>query len=220
VAGSLVAACRNRAAVMRRRVAWSALAASALLWAPAVVNAATDGRVQLAVDRANADLVEFLGGLPAASRIVVNTLHRNEYLYELPLHLAEIVRRPDLVVQHVGVFAAGDRVPGGVFVVTPRMANQPGPTVRIALYEAGVRRDATRLREMLADGGELFYATERHVRVVEIGLQRLLCRVAGAPLVDVTFCARRDVIDGRIFTFGWQVHRLSRAAVDPGPGGP
>src|SRR5262245_43315126 len=155
VAGSLVAACRNRAAVMRRRVAWSALAASALLWAPAVVNAATDGRVQLAVDRANADLVEFLGGLPAASRIVVNTLHRNEYLYELPLHLAEIVRRPDLVVQHVGVFTAGDRVPGGVFVVTPRMANQPGPTVRIALYEAGVRRDATRLREMLADGGEL-----------------------------------------------------------------
>jgi len=217
VAGGLVAACRDRSSAMRRRVAWPALVASALLWAPAIVNAAADARVQLAVDRTNADLVEFLGGLPAASRIVVNTVHRNEYLYELPLHLAEIARRPDLVVQHVGVFAAGDRVPGGVFVVTPRMVNQPGPTVRIALFEAGVRRDATRLGEMLADGGELHYTTERHVRTVEIGLQRLLCRVARAPLVDVTFCARSGVIDARTFTYGWQVHRLSHAAVDPGP---
>jgi hypothetical protein len=217
VVGSLRAACGDRASATPRRVAWSALVASALLWAPAIVNAAADARVQLAVDRANADLVEFLGGLPARSRIVVNTVHPNEYLYELPLHLAEITRRPDLVVQHVGVFAPGDRVPAGVFVVTPRMTNQPGPTVRIALYEAGVRRDTSRLDEMLRGGGELVYTTERHVPLLELGLQRLLCRVARAPFIDVTFCARGAVVDARTFTYGWQVHRLSRAAVDRGP---
>jgi hypothetical protein len=215
VIGGLWAGRTERAPRARRRLAWSALAATALLWVPGIVNAATDGRVQLAVDRANADLVDFLAGLPLHSRVVLNTVYANEYLYELPIHLAEIKRRPDLVVQHVGLFPAGSRPPASVFVVTPMMANQPGPTVRIAVYEAGVRRDSMRLHEMLSGGGDLVYTTERHVRLLEVSLHRHLCRLAGRPFVDVTFCAgERGVVDGRRFTYGWRVHRLSRPAVE------
>jgi hypothetical protein len=196
-----------------RRLAWSALAASGLLWLPGVVNAATDGRVQLAVDRANADLVDFLAGLPSGSRVVLNTTYANEYLDELPLHLAEIKRRPDLVVLHVGASPRGGSPPD-LFIATPTMANQPGPTVRIALHEAGVRGDATRLREMLGDGGELLYTTERPVHLVELGLHRLLCPLARAPFVDATYCpSGRGVVDARTFSYGWQVHRRARPAV-------
>jgi len=214
VAGALWAARRERAPTAGRWPAWSALAASTLLWVPGVMNAATDGRVQLAVDRANADLVDFLGGLPLRSRVMLNTVYVNEYLYELPMHLVEIKRRPDLVVQHVGAFPAEGGAPTSVFVVTPTMANQPGPTVRIAVHEPGVSRDGMRLSEMLRRGGELVYTTERHARLLEVSLHRQLCRLARRPFVDVTFCAGdRGVIDGRTFTYGWQVHRLSPPAV-------
>src|SRR5206468_7429748 len=54
----------------RRRLAWSVLVASGLLWVPAGVNAVADARVQLAVDRANADLVDFLASLPSRSHAV------------------------------------------------------------------------------------------------------------------------------------------------------
>jgi hypothetical protein len=217
VVGSLWAARGDGSRVATRRLASSALVTSALLWVPGIVNAIADGRVQLTVDRANADLVDFLGTLPSRGRVVVNTVHANEYLYELPMHLAEIKRRPDLVVQHVGGFAAGSHAPDGVFVVTPTMANQPGPTVRIALYEAGVRRDSTRLSEILSGGGELVYETERRVRLLELGTHRLLCRVARRPFADVTFCAGgRGLIDVRTFTYGWRVHRLSSAPLDRG----
>jgi len=216
VVGILWSARGRHAPVPARRVAWSALVASAVLWPPALVNAAADGRVQLAVDRANADLVDFLGALPHGSRVLLNTAHVNEYYYELPMHLAEIKRRPDLVVQHVGVLAAGRPAPGGVVVVTPRMANQPRPTVRIAPYDAGDRPDATRLAEILS-GGELLYATERHALVIQLRLHRPLCGVAKPPFLDRTFCADpRGLVDARRFMYGWQVHRLSRPADAPG----
>src|SRR5262245_2567842 len=67
VAGALWTARPSRVPPARRWLAWSALAATALLWVPGIVNAATDGRVQLAVDRANAELVTFLGALPPRS---------------------------------------------------------------------------------------------------------------------------------------------------------
>ncbi len=212
VAGALWAARGARVPPARRGLAWSALVATALLWVPGIVNAATDGRVQLAVDRANAELVNFLGALPPRSRIILNTVWVNEYLYELPRHLIELERRPDLVVQHVGTFLADSRAPARVYVVTPTMANQPGPTVRIAVHQPGVSRDGMRLSEMLRGGGELVHTTERHARLLEVGLHRQLCRVASRPFVDVTFCAgNRGVLDVRTFAYGWQVHRLSAA---------
>jgi hypothetical protein len=198
--------------VVTRRLTWSALAVSGLLWVPGIVNAAADARVQLAVDRANADLVDFLGRLPDNSRVVLNTTWVNEYLYELPMHLAEIKKRSDLVVQHVGAPAPRGHRPAETFVATPSMANQPRPTVRIALDETGVRGDNARLAAMLSEGAESVYGTEQRVRVVEIGLHRLLCHVAGRPFIDITYCpSDRGVIYARTFVYGWRVHRLPLA---------
>jgi hypothetical protein len=197
-----------------RRMAWLALAASGLLWVPALMNAITDGRVQLAVDQANADLVDFCASLPPHSHVVLNTAYANEYLYELPLHLTEIKNRPDLVVQHITAPASGRPVSTDVFVATPTIANQPGPTVRIAVHETGMQHETLRLRELLTGQGELVYTTERRVRVVELGMQRVLCRAAARPFVDASYCPPdRGVVYVRTFSYGWRVHRLSGAGL-------
>jgi len=208
--GGLARAGAPAVSSVTRRAVWSALAASGLLWMAAVVNAAADGRVQLAVDRANTDAVDFLAGLPRGGRIVLNTTDAVEYIYELPMHLSEIKRRPDLVVQPVGIAAPGAPSTADVVVATPTVTNRPGPTVRVAVYESGARRDLSRLGEMLRDGGELIYTTEQRVRVVELGLQRLLCRVARRPFIDPSYCQTdRGLVHAATFVYAWQVHRLS-----------
>src|SRR5262249_40733367 len=96
------------------------------------------------------------------------------------------------------------------FAVTAEMANKPWPTVRVALDEAGVRRDTARLGTALSVDAEPVYRAARHTRVVELGIHRLLCVIAVRPLVDAGFCpGDRAVIDDRIFSYGWQVHRLT-----------
>jgi hypothetical protein len=196
---------------MKRGAAWSLLAASVLLWPVAIANAALDARVQLALDRANADLVDFLGRLPAHSRVIVNTGRLNEYLFELPLHLSQIKQRPDVVVEHVASPAARALSSNDVFVATPEMANRPWPTVRVPFDEPGVRHDHAMLGAMLAGRGELVYQATQHTRLVEVGLHRLLCRVAPKPILDGAYCpGDRLIIEARTFAYGWQVHRLAR----------
>ena len=202
LAGTVVA----DAWALRSRLARALLLTTALLWAVTLINASADARVQLAVDRANADLVRFLGTLPRESRVVLNMTPVNEYYFELPMHLTEIARRPDIT------FVAHGTVPartGETFVVTPEMANQPGPTVRIALREAGVRQDRAALGALV--GADRVYQAAQHVEILELGIQRLLCRIAARPVFDPTYCpADRGVIYRRTFSYGWQVDRLVR----------
>jgi hypothetical protein len=193
---------------LKHRRAWSVILAAAALWLVGVANAAVDARVQLAVDRANADVVDFLGTLPPRSHVVLNMTPVNEYHFELPMHLEEIKQRADIVFL--------ERDPGGTaaantFVLTPEMANQPGPTVRIALHEAGVRQDNGTLPSLLRDGGEVVYRAAQRTGIVEIGLQRLLCPLGVGPVFDATYCPRdRGVVFRRTFVYGWQVHRVVR----------
>jgi len=201
----------------RSRLAWSLLAAAVVLWVVTVVNASVDARVQLAVDRANTDVVDFLGTLPRESRVVLNMTPVNEYHFELPMHLAEIKQRPDLVFLTLEQVDAGGAPAPAMFVLTPELANQPGPTVRIALHEAGVRRDHGTLRTLVPDGEAPVYRTAQQVRLVELGLQRLLCPLGVGPIFDPTYCPRdRGVIFRRTFVYGWHVHRMVRGTANAG----
>jgi hypothetical protein len=200
--------------VARRRLASGALATAALLLVATALNAATDARVQLTVDRADADLVAFLGGLPPGSHVLANMSPVNEYHYELPMHLSELKGRRDIVVERMPPPARASAA--DAFVITAEMANQPGPTVRIALHEPGVSRDNATLRTLLAADSAPVYRGGRQTRIVEIGLQRLLCPFAVRPVLDITYCPRdRGVLDGRTFSYGWQVHRLVRPVAGP-----
>ena len=199
----------------RGRVAWGALVAGGLLWLPAIVNAAGDARVQLAVDAANAGLVDFLATAPRGSHVAVNIPRTSEYLAELPLHLAEISRRPDVVVEALARARLNGPLSAPVFVATPEMVNEPSPTVRIALDEPGVRRDNAMLPALLSARDGVVYRSVQHVRVVEVGLHRLLCLIAVSRPALATYCPRdRGLLHHGTFSYGWQVYRLVRS-----PGG-
>ena len=207
-------AARRRHSATGRRLAWSVLVASGLLWLVAIVNAVADARVQLTVDRSNSDLVDFLAALPSRSRVVLNT-GVNEYLFELPMHLSQIKRRSDIVVEHRTRMPPDGPSSADVFVVTAEMANKPGPTVRVALDEPGVRHDNAVLNAMLTPHAERVYRAAQHTHVVELGIHRLLCHVTVSPVTDPTYCPiDRGVVGRRTFSYGWQVHRLVR----PGTG--
>jgi hypothetical protein len=198
----------------RRRVAWSVLVASGLLWLVAIVNAVADARVQLTVDRSNAALVDFLAALPRRSRVALNT-GVNEYFFELPMHLTQIKRRSDIVVEHVTRMPPSGPSSADVFVVTAEMANKPEPTVRVALDEPGVRHDNAMLGAVLAGRAEPVYRAAQHTHLVEVGIHRLLCRITLSSLIEPTYCpSDRRMIDRRIFSYGWQVHRLMPPAAD------
>lgn len=195
----------------RRWLAWSALAAGGLFWLVTMVNAVSDAKVQLTVDRANAALVDFLAGLPVGSRVVLNTT-MNEYHLELPRHLVEIKGRADIALEPPGREAADGRAPADTFVITAELADRPSPTVRLALDEAGVGRDHARLGRLLGAPTEPVYRDVRHARLVEVGIHRWLCRLTAPPLFDPTFCpGGRAVLDRRLFSYGWQVHRATRS---------
>jgi hypothetical protein len=198
------------------RLAWSLLVATALLWSVALVNAYVDARVQLAVDRANADVVDFLGTLPPGSHVVLNMTPVNEYHFELPMHLGEIKQRPDVVFRERRErWNLGGPAVAHTFVLTPEMTNQPGPTVRIALHEAGVRGDNAALASLLPGGGEPVYRTAQRIGILEIGLHRLLCPLGVGPVFDPTYCPHdRGLIFRRTFAYGWQVHRVVRPAAN------
>jgi hypothetical protein len=198
----------------KRLVAWSVLVASGLLWLASTVNAVADARVQLTVDRANAAVVDFLARLPTGSGVVVNTT-LNEYVIELPLHLSEVKRRPDLVVEHVAGPTLAEPVPAQLFVVTPHMANRPAPTVRIPLDETAVRHDHTILTALPAGRSELVYRAEEYTRLIEFGLHRLLCHMVVSRRLDAGYCPNdRALIEYRPFLYGWEVHRLGSPGVD------
>jgi hypothetical protein len=177
------------------------------------VNAVADARVQLAVDRANAHLVDFLARLPSRSLVVLNT-SVNEYLFELPMHLSEIKRRPDVAVAHVAHAGPRAPAPAEVVVATAEIANAPLPTVRIAVEEHGARHHHTALGA-LVDRGDAVYRSVQQRRVLELAFHRLLCHVTVRPLLDPTYCPRdRGVIYRATFSYGWQVHQLGGRTVD------
>ena len=90
--------------------------------------------------------------------------------------------------------------------------------LKLAADDAGVTGDNARLAAILGEGSELVYTTEQRVRLLEVGIHRLLCPVAVRPFIDTTYCpTHRGLVDARTFSYGWRVHRLARRGVERAP---
>ena len=174
-----------------------------------LVNGCTNGRVQIAVDSSNAELVDYLAlNVPAGGTVLVNLPWFNEYVVELGLHLSLLKQRGDMQVGYAeGVDMSSQ---SDVFVVTPIMRNQPFPLVRIPLWDGGARALKTELQRNLGEQATPVWHTVHEVRLLTVWVERPVCLALlrlGADGTDGTWCGvARPLIDRRLFEYGWEVY--------------
>jgi len=190
---------------LRRR--WLMLAAAAALTLAVLVNNATNGQIQIAVDGSNADMMEFVAAVaPRGATVLVNLTPGSEYVSELRDHLAEFRGRPDLRVK--ALRGAG---PAAVaLILHPLMRQQPTPAVRLGFGEGDTQTRTAELARWRSHEPVLVYRRTRDVPMFDVALQDVVCPlllVAGVR--DGVACgAARPFVDRRTLQYGWEVYRI------------
>jgi hypothetical protein len=195
--------------VILRTIAGVCLVLAAGLFLLLQVNNATNARVQLSVDAANAEMVAFLGeATPAQSLIVVNYQEPNEYLDEIGLHLRLLQGRADLDVEHFRSpeFVLGSASTQAVYLVAQNVGSVP------SLHVRGVTEEGEALEmwnqavlEDLEGRASSLFETERRFRMLSVDLPRFLCFL----MPQKAYCTyARPIIDTREFTYGWTIFRV------------
>ena len=195
----------------RRGLALYAVAGlGGVLFLMTCVNSWTNGRYQITMDRSNNELLDFLATLPPHSKVLINLARPNEYEFEISLHLAELKRRSDISVDYFHFQGVGPRERDtSYYVVTPVVKNEIHPSVRYALFESAAVRWATVLRDFIGGRGGIVFRVENRMRVVDFGLQRILCPLIASGRVLYCKIPRR-FIDDNMLTYGWEVYEISR----------
>ncbi len=184
-----------------------ALGVGAVATAVAVMNSATNARVQLAVDAANTELVEFLAAqAPPRGTVLLNLAGDSEYLVEMREHLARLHGRPDLAVHDLRRASSAS----GALVVNPIMRNQPFPTVRLGFAEAESSGRAHDLARYRVDRAERVYGRIQGVSLAFVALETPVCPlllVAGA-FGGASCGLAQPFLDRRRFEYGWEVYAV------------
>jgi hypothetical protein len=197
-----------RAAGWTRWMGRAGLGLSVLLLTGNLLNNLTNGHVQLAVDAADASMMDYLiHDAEPDSTVWVNIQDPNEYFYEMQIQLEQLWGRPDLKLEP---FDPGATLPAGggtVYIVSPYVVNQPLLTVRMGIIEDTQNMWNYRLQEFLQanPGWKIVLDTARSFRLTGVNYPRLFC-----PFVETrAFCAMpAPLIDTRAFTYGWLVYEM------------
>ena len=118
---------------VRRWIAIAALVLSMLLLISSQFNDLSNGRVQLALHSANADLLSFLRNVEPNSTVLLNIQTPNEYYYKLKDYLNTYWNRPDITILP---FDFQDTSSSGAhYLIAPYVVNQPLLAVRQGVVE-------------------------------------------------------------------------------------
>jgi hypothetical protein len=167
-----------------------------------LANAVTNGRIQLAVDAANARVVDFLAATsPPGGRVLVHLTPPNEYVDELTLHLV-LKGRSDVRVQYRDDPATHDGQPA--LIARPYVSNRPMPGVRLPVPDRGAAPSPD------ADRGHLVQRVRQRLRMLATPVPRSICDVLARSDAHATlFCTgQRRFLDRRTFEYGWEVYRV------------
>jgi hypothetical protein len=176
------------------------------------LNAFTAGRNQLLIDQANAELVDFLAGLPTGSKVYVDLPQFNEYVFEINAHLHDLQARRDIEIRYLQApEALGDAADTRTYWVLPFLRTQLFPSVRCAVNEPDARARNERARKLADQGWETLWQVRRRLVPVDIGLYRLTCPVLGTA--GSFYCtAPRPLIETRESVYGWTILHWSKSA--------
>lgn len=183
------------------------LAAVLILLLITIANNITDARIQLAVDKANAEVLDYLAAnLPPHSMVLVNIQDPNEYFDEVGIHLTEVRGRFDLTVepfqnQSLELEAANHNI----YLLSPFIENQLLLSVRMGVYEPTMKKWNESLQDSLRDVDVLVYHNEYHFRLLNIDTPRVFCQFFSSR----GYCSTPSpLINRRLFSYGWKVYLI------------
>jgi hypothetical protein len=189
------------------------LSLAGVLLVISAVNNITTARIQLKVDEANTELIEYLReNIPYGSRLLVNIQDPNEYYDNIDFYLSGVYDRDDIEVDHVKPLELAQTADATepTYVVLADIANQPLLTVRLGVHEPTLMNWNNSIQETI-DHGEIVFQTTKRFTMFAIDLPRLFC-----PLIrNRGFCVTPSpILDRREFAYGWEIVRLEQSGGD------
>lgn len=193
---------------LERVAAGVALGLSLPLLLIAVANNVSNGRIQLAVDAANEEMLNYMAGhLPQGSLLLVNIQSPNEYYDAIGWHLSELGDRADIRLDYVRMEEGQIETTGrsSLYLLEPQIHNQPLLAVRMGVIEQTVGHWNESLESFLSREAELAFETEHHFRLSYVNFLQLFC-----PLFPQrNYCVEADpAVDRRVFSYGWRLYRI------------
>jgi hypothetical protein len=190
-----------------RLAAAGTLALSASLWLLTLPNEYTNGRFQLAIDSANAEMVDFLSAnMPKDGVVLVNLPEDGEYAVRLPGIIESFGGRSDLTV---GILTAEDPADPAwakrqVALVLPVFENQFYPSVRTGFHIEHAVSLNEAAQTYLGSLTPAYRAT-RSFRLFASDAARIFCPV----VPQLGYCAVPNTpFDRRVLEYGWEIYLL------------
>jgi hypothetical protein len=188
---------------------WAAIVAlglSTLLFFSSQFNNLSNGRIQLAVDSANADLLSYLRNVEPNSTVLLNIQTPNEYYYKLVDYIVKYWGRSDITISPFDFQDTSS--PGVYYLLVPYVVNQPLLAVRQGVVENTQNYWNDSLIPYFQEhpGWQKIRQFQRHFFLSGMDLPRLFC-----PFIRTrAFCATpAPLLDNRPFEYGWVIYRLN-----------
>jgi hypothetical protein len=191
---------------------WSFLSVLALgLWAIlflfVLLNNFSTGRIQIATDSANGEMLSFARQIEPEGIILLNIQSPNEYYYKMKDYLNTYWQREDLEI-----LTFDYQVPlqkRSMYLFMPYIKNQPLLSVRMGVVETTQNEWNDSLTPYFSENPDWKEVAqiERQFGMTGVNLPRLFC-----PFIKTrAFCATpAPFIDTRPFVYGWKIYQLER----------
>jgi hypothetical protein len=162
-----------------RWVGIGTLSLTALLLLLTQANSLTDASIQLAQDKANTSVLEYIAqNAPARSKVMVNIQLANEYIEQMQLMLANFYHRSDIqLVIYQGEDLSHQIIKAQkTYILLADLVNQPKMTVRMGLDEPSLQVWDASVMPALSSWNEVYQVSE-NPPILTVDFPRLLCSV-------------------------------------------
>jgi hypothetical protein len=170
----------------------------------------SNARIQLAVDKVNANLIQFVAeNVPTNSTLLVNFPKKHEYIREISLHLSEIYHRSNIdVSQYEEKNLQSDLdYYDEIYLVENEVRNTVPLSVRLGIYESESRDRSRSSENVRTKYGKVVYSIEKTFPIFYINSTTMLCPGFTIPMLCTT---EEPILNKKYFSYGWTVYQLQK----------
>jgi hypothetical protein len=191
--------------IWRAWLARMSLLAAIFLVLVNVVNQTTAARMQMVIDRENANVIDRLSQtIPIGSEILLNIQNRNEYVGQFRSYVIRIAGREDLKVDHIRSSSiVSDPTSTPRFYALPIFRNQFYPSMRMGIFEHTSKQWNTDFLDQANGAIRKMFQTTTKFRAILIDPLRMVClSIPNSPYCQVP----HNPLDDRVVEYGWVVY--------------